>query len=76
MAEIRKRSTSDGSGYQVRYYGPDGKRRARTFSRKTEAEAFANTVEADKLRGQWLDPKLARCPSGTTSRPIWTRFPT
>lgn len=60
MAKIRARAASDGGGYQVRYYGPDGTRRAKTFSRKREAQAFANTVEADKVRGEWADPKLAK----------------
>ena len=62
MAKIRERSAADGGGYQVRYYGPDGRRRARTFPRKKDAQNFANTVETDKLRGQWVDPKLAKTP--------------
>ena len=60
MAKIRQRSSADGGGYQVRYYGPDGKRHAKTFPRKREAVLFAATVEADKARGEWVDPQLAR----------------
>lgn len=62
MARIRQRAEEDGGGYQVRYYGPDGKRRAKTFARKRDAEKFINTVETDKLRGEWIDPKLAKTP--------------
>lgn len=60
MAKIRRRSIKDGGGYQVRYYGADGRRHAKTFPRKREADQFAATVEADKARGQWVDPALAR----------------
>lgn len=60
MAKIRRRSSKDGGGYQVRYYGPDGKRRAKTFTRRREADQFAATVEADKSRGQWVDPAQTR----------------
>lgn len=62
MAKLRERSASDGGGYQVRYYGPDGRRRAKTFARKKDAQNFANTVEADKLRGEWIDPRLGKTP--------------
>lgn len=62
MAKIRERSTEDGGGFQVRYYGPDGKRRAKTFPRRRDAEKFANTVETDKIRGEWIDPRLAKTP--------------
>ena len=34
------------------------------FLRKADAERFAVTVEADKLRGEWSDPRLSK----TTSR--------
>lgn len=62
MAKIRRRSSADGGGYQVRYYGPDGKRRAKTFGKKSSAKAFAAKVEADKVQGEWLDPTLAKTP--------------
>lgn len=62
MATIKERPKSDGGGWQVRYYAPDGSRRSKTFTKEKTAKAFATTVEADKLRGQWLDPKLAKTP--------------
>lgn len=59
MAQIRRRSDKDGGGYQVRYYGPDGRRHAKTFARKKDAQSFCNTIEADKTRGAWIDPEVS-----------------
>jgi integrase len=46
--------------WQVRYRDPSGKERARSFRRKADAEKFMVTVETDKLRGIWADPRLAK----------------
>lgn len=62
MASVRKRRPEDGGGYQVRYYGPDGKLRSKTFSKKADAVSFSNEVEADMARGAWLDPKRSTIP--------------
>jgi len=59
MSQIR-RAPGGRPGYQVRYYDPLGQRRTRTFLLKADARAFAVTVAADVVRGQWLDPSLAR----------------
>ncbi|MFN2591357.1 MAG: tyrosine-type recombinase/integrase [Candidatus Dormibacteria bacterium] len=48
------------SRYQVRYWGPDGKQHKKNFGRRGEAERFAATVETDKLRGEWIDPRLGK----------------
>ncbi len=61
MGHIRR--TQAGS-WQARYRAPDGRERARNFPRKGGAEAFLATVEADKLRGEWTDPRLARITFG------------
>jgi integrase len=60
MATISQRRHGDGHGYQVRYYAPDGSRRSRTFPTKSEAKAFATKVEADKVRGEWHDPRMGQ----------------
>ena len=60
MATITQRRKSDGGGYQVRYYAPDGTRRSKTFLKRSSAKAFGNKVEADKARGGWHDPRLGR----------------
>ncbi|HUP14654.1 MAG TPA: site-specific integrase [Acidimicrobiia bacterium] len=57
MAHIRR---TDAGGWQVRYRDPGGRERARNFRRKTDAERFSVTVAADKIRGMWADPRLAR----------------
>jgi integrase len=46
--------------WQVRYRDPDGNQRAKSFARRPDAERFAATTEADKLRGTWIDPKAGR----------------
>jgi integrase len=46
--------------YRARYRSPDGRERSRTFRRKSDAVRFLSAVEADKARGEWIDPKLAR----------------
>jgi len=61
VAHIRRR----GSGsWQVRYRDPSGVERARNFRRKADAERFLVTVEADKLRGMWADPRLGKITVG------------
>ena len=61
MASIR--TTQEGT-FQVLYRDPVGRQRSKTFKRKTDANRFRSTVEADKLRGDWLDPGLARLTVG------------
>jgi integrase len=56
MASIRKRNGS----YQVRFRDPNNRLRSRTFRRKVDASRFAQSIEADKARGDWLDPRLAK----------------
>jgi integrase len=59
VASVGRRSDG-GSGYQVRYRDPDGRQRAKTFRRKGDADRFAAVVEADKLRGAYVDPTAGR----------------
>ena len=42
------------------YRTPDGRERSKTFDRKIDADKFWTTAEADKVRGQWIDPLLGR----------------
>ena len=63
MAHIRRHPKSRGR-WQVRYVDPSGRERARNFSRKSDAERFLHTVETDKLRGEWVDPRLGRITFG------------
>jgi integrase len=68
MAHIEKRIRNGRTTWRTRYRGPDGLERSQTFSRRSDAERFATTVEADKLRGAWVDPSLAQ-----TSFEKWTQ---
>lgn len=56
MAHIQRR----GKAWRARYIGPDGRERSQSFARKADAERFLATAEADKARGQWIDPRLGR----------------
>lgn len=54
------RSAEDGSRRYVNYRDPEDRQRRKTFRRKAEAVAFRNTVDADKLRGTYLDVDAGR----------------
>ncbi len=57
MASILKRATTSGeTRWDVKYRDTGNRQRMRTFKRKIDAQRFANTVEADVLRGEWIDP--------------------
>jgi integrase len=59
MASVESRQTRrDGREvkvFDVRFRDPDGRQRKRTFRKKGDADRFAATVEADKLRGLYVD---------------------
>jgi integrase len=61
MASIHERRTSTGERrWDVYYRGPDGKQRKKAYKRKVDAQRFANTVEADLARHDWVDPQRGR----------------
>jgi integrase len=61
MAHVSKRQTASGQWrYDVEWRLPDGKVRTRTFPRRKDADAYAVTIEADRLRGIVVDPRRAR----------------
>ncbi len=68
MAEIRKRRSADGTfRYDVRTR--IGERQvSKTFRRRKDADAYATTLEADRLRGISVDPRQARRPVGTVAK--------
>ena len=59
MASIEKSRNRRG-GYVVRYRGPDKKPRTQTFRKRADADRFLRTVEADIIRGQWVDPAAGK----------------
>jgi integrase len=49
-----------GRRWRVRYIDADGRERGRSFDRKGDAERFKIQVEADLLRGTYLDPAAGK----------------
>lgn len=43
--------------YRARFTDPLGRVYSQTFARKGDAERFLRELEADKLRGRWVDPR-------------------
>ena len=50
--------------WQVRFRDPARESRGRNFKTKRDATAFANTVEADKLRGRYIDQQRTKTSLG------------
>ncbi len=57
MAHIEKQGPTR---WRARYRTPTGAARSKTFPRKADAERFLALVEADKVRGTWVDPSEGR----------------
>ncbi len=60
MASFEKRQSARGVRDDVRYRDPDGHQHRKSFIRKSDADRFASVVEADKLRGTFIDPDAGR----------------
>ena len=61
MASIETAHTKNGERrYVVKYRDPTGKSREKWYRRKVDATDFANEVETDKRRGEYLDPNAGR----------------
>lgn len=55
MSHTEKR----GARYRARFTGPRGAKHSRTFSRKADAQRFLRELDAEMLRGSWVDPRDA-----------------
>lgn len=60
VASISRRTVGGRPRFDVNYGEPDGRRRRKTFQKKADAERFSATVEADKVRGAYIDPDAGR----------------
>lgn len=60
MADVQKRPTARGTKWDVRYRDESRRQRKRSFDRKGDAQRFANSVETDLVRGDWIDPARGR----------------
>src|SRR5713226_8099664 len=58
MPHVQRRH--DRPGWVARYVDPSGRERSQSFRRKVDAERFLTAMESSKLRGEWVDPGLAR----------------
>jgi hypothetical protein len=72
MATIEKYQTSSGATlYRVRYRTPDNRQTdKRGFTTKRDAERFANKIEVDKTRGEYVAPSHSRVTVGELG-PAW-----
>ena len=48
------------AGWRALYRDNDGKQRSKSFDRKADAAKFLATVEADQLRGTYVDPRAGK----------------
>jgi len=60
MASITTLGRGKDRRYVVNYRDPVGKQHRKTFRKKSDADGFIATVEADKLRGAYLDPEAGK----------------
>lgn len=65
MASVERRERKGRNGevirtYRVRWWGPNGKQRSKSFKRKVDADRFAATVSADIVRGSYIDPDAGK----------------
>lgn len=71
MATVSRYTTADGIRWRVRYRRPDRSQTdKRGFKTKRDAEAFAVTVEASKLTGQFIPEKAGQVTIGELA-PLW-----
>ncbi len=61
MASVQKRQLArGGASWVVRYRDPNNRPRERWFPTAADARIFAKTVDADVVRGDYLNPTLGR----------------
>ncbi|MBJ8339998.1 tyrosine-type recombinase/integrase [Antrihabitans sp. YC3-6] len=71
MATIESYQTATGKRYRVRYRTPDRRQTdKRGFTSKRQAQDFAATVEVEKMRGEYVPPKLGYIMVGEIG-PTW-----
>lgn len=60
MASIHRSQRDGVVTWQARYREPGGRQRKKSFRRKVDAERFITSLEADKLRGSYIDPDAGK----------------
>ncbi len=61
---ISKRQDGRPRPWIARYRTPGAEERSKAFRRKIDAERWLASQEADRLRGEWTDPRLAKTTFG------------
>ncbi len=56
MASVEKLVRNGRTTYQARWRDDQGRQRKRSFTKKSDADRHAVTVEADKVRGTYIEP--------------------
>jgi integrase len=69
MASIEKRSRNGQVSWLARFRDPSGVQRKRSFARRSDAERYLAGVEADKMRGSFVDPARSKMTVGEWSKP-------
>lgn len=67
MAHVERRVRTLASGktwitYRVRWRDPDGRQRAKSFTRKADAERFRDSIGGDLVHGRYIDPDAGKVP--------------
>jgi integrase len=57
---VRTKRHGSGQRWKARYQDPDGAERSRMFERKQDAERFLAGINADIVRGYYVDPSAGR----------------
>jgi integrase len=60
MAHIDRRDRNGAVRYVARYIDPTGRERAKSFTRRADAQKYLTEIEAAKLNGSYLDPAAGR----------------
>jgi integrase len=67
---IEKRFSTHRVSWRVRYRGPDGRQRSKTFARRRDAEAYENQINQQLRSGDWLDPRRGK----VTLKSVWEEY--
>lgn len=68
MAIIERRVRNGQLRWRVRYRGPDGRERNKSFTRKVDAERYLTGIEHSKIVGTYMDPGRSKIAVGPWSR--------
>jgi integrase len=60
MAHVDRRNRKGTVRYVARYTDPTGRERAKSFTRRADAQKYLTEIEAAKLNGSYLDPAAGR----------------